>query len=101
MTKKTPKTAIPEHDTRQLDGGQPNYALRRDGARPLIRWLTQQLIEPVAELVLVIGFCQPRQVELRALGQVRVAGGEQDRQRGGANRREAGASSMPVMPGIT
>src|SRR5580698_5443902 len=35
----------------------------------------QQLIEPVAQLVLVIGFCQSRQIELRALGQLGVAGG--------------------------
>ena len=40
----------------------------------------QQLIEPVAQLVLVIGLCQPRQVGLGAVGQFGIAGGEQDRQ---------------------
>ena len=41
----------------------------------------QQLIEPVAQLILVIGLCQPRQVNLDAVRQFSVAGGEQDRQR--------------------
>jgi hypothetical protein len=40
----------------------------------------QQLIEPVAQLVLVIGFCEARQVELGALGQFGIAGRQQDRQ---------------------
>lgn len=40
----------------------------------------QHLIEPIAQLVLVIGLCQPRQIELGALGQLGIAGGEQDRQ---------------------
>jgi hypothetical protein len=40
----------------------------------------QQLIEPVAQLVLVIGFCKPRQVELGAVGQFGIAGRQQDRQ---------------------
>ena len=38
----------------------------------------QQLIEPVAQLVLVIGLGQSRQIELGALRQLGVAGSEQD-----------------------
>jgi hypothetical protein len=41
---------------------------------------SQQLIEPVTQLVLMIGLRQPRQIELSAFGQFGVTGREQDRQ---------------------
>jgi hypothetical protein len=65
----------------QLGPGSAAHRLRAvlrpghdSGASP------QQLIEPVAQLVLVIGFCQSRQIELGAFGQFGIAGREQDRQ---------------------
>jgi hypothetical protein len=83
-------------------GGQTLRALARQPTRVAFRWpggsitsglrhvrdtlrnfglpSRQQLIEPVAQLVLVIGFCQPRQIELGALGQFGITGREQDRQ---------------------
>ena len=42
---------------------------------------TEQLVEPIAQLVLMVRFCQPWKIELGALGQFGVTGREQDRQR--------------------
>jgi hypothetical protein len=72
-----------------------NGALRRQTPRsgrkewpgaPRCWRLAEQLVESIPQLVLMIRFCQPRQIELGSLGDLGITGRRSPRPHGGASK---------------